>query len=106
MSENRGPDSLQARVCGMADDLGLYWHHQRNSIGSKPGWPDLVILGPCGGLFRELKSETGKLTIAQCMIGANLTRAGFDWSTWRPADLLNGTIARQLAAIAVIQEAS
>lgn len=105
MSENRGADSLQAHVCKMADDLGLYWHHQRNSVGSKRGWPDLTILGPAGGLFRELKSETGTLSVDQRRVGSKLIRAGFDWSTWRPRDLLDGTIAAQLARIALKEAA-
>ena len=99
MPEDKGPGSLLAEVCGLADDLGLYWHHQGNSIGSKRGWPDLVILGPCGALFRELKTMRGTLTVDQRKVGARLTGAGMDWAVWQPRELFNGTIARQLLSI-------
>jgi len=106
MNENRGPDSLEAHLVDLLDEYGLFGYHTRNSIGSAKGWPDWAILGPRGAVFRELKTETGKLTVDQRRVGGKLICAGLDWSTWRPRDLLDGTIARQLAAIAVLQEAS
>lgn len=99
MTEDRGPDSLEANLRQLLDDLGLFGYHPRNSIGSAKGWPDWVILGPCGSLFRELKSQRGTLSIDQRRVGSKLTRAGLNWGVWRPADLLDGTIARQLASI-------
>lgn len=100
MSEDRGPDSLEANLRRLMKDLGLWGFHVRNSIGSEKGWPDWTILGPEGGLFRELKSERGTVTIDQRRVGSRLTRAGFDWAVWRPRDLVSGVIAVQLARIA------
>jgi hypothetical protein len=100
MSEDTGPDSLLANVCKQADEFGLYWHHQRNSIGSKRGWPDLVIVGRFGGIFRELKTMRGRLTRDQRMVGIRLRAARFDWDVWTPSHLLDGTIMRELLAIA------
>ncbi|HEX3956042.1 MAG TPA: hypothetical protein VHZ03_05355 [Trebonia sp.] len=100
MSEDSGPDSLEAHLRALLKDLGLWGYHPRNSIGSEKGWPDWVILGPRGALFRELKSERGQLTPEQRSVGARLVCAGLDWSTWRPRDLFSGVIAAQLLAIA------
>jgi hypothetical protein len=97
MTEDRGTGSLQAGLQRLIDAYGLWGYHPQSSyIG---GWPDWVILGPRGGLFRELKSERGTLTPAQRDVGARLYRAGFNWAVWRPRDLLDGTIERQLQAI-------
>jgi hypothetical protein len=101
MTEDRGPYSLEANLKKLLDDLNLFGYHTRNSIGSAKGWPDWTILGPNGSLFRELKTERGTLTVEQRRVGSKLTGAGLNWAVWRPADLINGIIARQLARIAV-----
>lgn len=89
---------LQAAVVKLCKLYGLRWHHQRYSIGSGAGWPDLVI---CGRrmLHRELKSDTGKVTRAQHDWGVTLGVAGADWDVWRPADLASGRIVRELEAV-------
>lgn len=99
MPEDRGPDSLEANVLRLMADLGLWGYHTHDSRRSEKGWPDWVILGPSGSLFRELKSERGTLSVEQRRVGSRLLRAGLDWSTWRPSDLFAGTIARQLRGI-------
>lgn len=103
MLEDRGPDSLEAHLRKLLADLGLWGYHVRNSIGSERGWPDWVIIGPGGIRYRELKSEAGTLSVDQRKVGAMLTRAGANWAVWRPRDLLNGTIERQLREIAAVQ---
>jgi hypothetical protein len=107
MSEDRGPDSLDAHVVRLMDDLGLWGHHQRNSIGSKKGWPDWVIFGVgCGGvpaiLYRELKSERGTLKPDQKMVRDKILAAGGNWGLWRPSDLLSRRIHRELTAISAL----
>ena len=62
-----------------------------------------MIVGRGGILYRELKSEHGTLTPEQRAVGAQITRAGGNWSVWRPRDLLSGVIARQLANAAAVQ---
>lgn len=106
MPEDRGPDSLEAHLRKLIKDFGLWGFHPRNSIGSARGWPDWVILGPRGALFRELKSEQGTLSPDQRMVGARLISAGLDWSVWRPRDLFSHVIHDQLAAIAITKEAA
>lgn len=104
MPEDKGPDSLEANLRKLMADFGLWGFHPRTSIGSERGWPDWVILGPRGGIYRELKSEGGVLSVDQRRVGAMLTRAGFNWAVWRPRDLLDHTIHRQLAGIAAMPE--
>lgn len=100
MPEDRGPDSLEANLRALMKDMNLWGFHVRNSIGSERGWPDWVITGPRGALFRELKSERGVLSPDQRRVGSMLTRAGLDWAVWKPRDLFSGVIAAQLAGIA------
>lgn len=101
MLEDRGPDSLDSHVRRLMKDFGLDGFHCRNSIGSRRGFPDWEIWGT-SVIWRELKTERGTLSVDQRRVGSLITRAGGDWSTWRPRDLFDGTIARQLAAIAGI----
>ena len=89
---------LQQAVAALCRLYGLRWHHQRYSIGSGAGWPDLVIAGR-SLLFRELKREDGKVTRAQHGWGVTLGVAGADWDTWRPSDLASGRIQKELEGI-------
>jgi hypothetical protein len=102
MPEDRGPDSLEANLRELMADLGLWGYHTRDSRRSERGWPDWVITGPRGALFRELKSESGKLSPDQRRVGGRLACAGLDWAVWRPRDLYAGVIAAQLARVAGI----
>lgn len=64
--------------------LGLLTYHTRDSRGGDPGFPDLVIAGPGGFMFRELKSADGRHSRAQLHWQHVLTSAGADIATWRP----------------------
>ena len=89
---------LQAAVVKLCKLYGLRWHHQRISIGSGAGWPDLVIVGR-RALFRELKSDKGSPTEAQRGWGIVLQRAGLNWATWQPVDLHSGRIVHELESL-------
>jgi|SRR5215472_17895169 len=91
---------LQERVRGMCAQLGLYHYHPHDSRRSEPGWPDSTIIGPNGVMFRELKNATRQLTSAQRAVGYRLQALSQDWAVWRPADLLSGRVAAELAALA------
>jgi hypothetical protein len=54
--------------------------------GDGKGFPDLLIVGENGVLFRELKSRTGKLTADQMAWVGSLTAARQNVGVWRPAD--------------------
>lgn len=83
-------------ICG---DLGLTHYHTHDSRGSEPGFPDSVIIGK-RIIYRELKSQNGRLSRAQERTGKLIIKAGGDWAIWRPLDLLNERIRQQLEAIA------
>lgn len=95
MAEDRGPHSLDACVRRYLAELGLWGYHTRNSVGSAPGWPDWVIVGT-KIIYRELKTEHGKLTTEQRAVGYRLMAAGASWAVWRPSDLISGEVLRQL----------
>jgi hypothetical protein len=94
---------LQEHVRQLCAGLHLFHYHPHNSRRSAPGWPDSVIIGRGGILYRELKTEHGSLSPEQRHVGDLLTRAGGNWRIWRPRDLLDGTIGRELASVAAIQ---
>lgn len=90
---------LERSVIQLCQWLGLLVYHTRDSRGSNPGFPDLVIVGPRGVLFRELKSAAGKVTRPQSLWGDGLTEAGSSWAVWRPEHLLDGTIRAELQSL-------
>jgi len=93
---------LLAEVTALCDRLGLLWHHDpdsRRTEGSA-GFPDLVIAGPRGVLFRELKSAAGDTSAEQDLWGWTLTCLHHHlWRIWRPADWRLGAIRTELAAL-------
>ena len=91
--------TLQTNVHKLCKNLKLYHFHPYDSRRNEPGWPDSVIIGPRGILYRELKSQSGTLSPEQTEVGYRLTAAGADFAIWRPGHLLDGTIARELAAL-------
>jgi len=100
MTEDRGPDSLDAHVRRLVMDLGLLRYHTHDARRSPKGFPDLVLCGPGGVLFRELKTQRGQVTAEQQQWLDALAAAGADVGVWRPEHLLSGQIARELAALA------
>ena len=91
---------VERAVAGNVKQLGLLGYHTRNSRRSPEGWPDWVICGPRGVIFRELKRQQEKPTRAQQAWLDGLAGAGLDADVWRPSDLLSGRIAREMAALA------
>lgn len=105
MSEDKGPDSLDAHVRRLMKDLNLRGYHTHDSRRSPSGFPDWVIVGR-GVLYRELKSERGKCSPQQMEWLTKLTQAGADANVWWPTDLLSGRIARELTAISYLARAT
>jgi hypothetical protein len=77
----------------------VYGYHVADSRRSAAGWPDWVIIGGRGVLWRELKSAYGALTAEQRQVGYLLQAAGADWDVWRPLDFVTGRIAQEIAEI-------
>jgi hypothetical protein len=87
-----------ARLCQLRGVLRFHVIDSRRVVTLK-GWPDDVLIGRRGILWRELKTECGELSPEQRTVGRALVQAGADWKVWRPADLDDGTITRELEAI-------
>jgi hypothetical protein len=78
---------FQSLVIELAD-LGGWWHyHPYDSRRSTPGFPDLTLAHPVRGriLYRELKTETGRVSAAQLGWLSTLRDAGADAAVWRPS---------------------
>jgi hypothetical protein len=63
------------------------------------GWPDLVVIGPGGTLFRKLLDEHGEPGGHSAIMLDCLYRSYADAGIWRPQDLHDGTIEAQLDRI-------
>ena len=97
MSEKQLEDGIR-RI--LSDLPAILAYHPWISVKSKSGWPDWTFCGPRGVIFRELKKQSGKPSKAQQEWLDALIAAGSDAGVWRPSELLNGTIAIELAALA------
>lgn len=73
-------------------------YHTHNSRRSAPGFPDLVLVSEhrCRALFRELKTDTGRLSPDQFDWITSMSLAKLDAGVWRPADLQSGRIVKEL----------
>lgn len=89
---------LQTRVLAHARVLGWLAYHTHDSRRSAPGFPDLVLVHPAQGrvLYRELKTQRGRLRPEQRQWLDALTAAGGDAAVWRPIDLLTDRIQHDL----------
>jgi hypothetical protein len=86
---------LQQLVADLCALLSIKHFHVRHPTGMTPGWPDSTIIGS-RVLFRELKTQAGRVTSDQQAIGDMLKAAGQDWQVWRTSHWLSGEIERQL----------
>ena len=77
---------LEENVRQLCATLGVLRFHVRDSRGMSKGFPDDVIIGRRGVLWRELKSAGGRLTSEQRQVGYALCALGADWGVWRPRD--------------------
>ena len=78
--------AFQAEVVDIAKRLGWRVYHTYNSRRCEPGFPDLVLVRD-RVLFRELKTEKGKMRSAQEEWGQSFKTAEADWKVWRPSDM-------------------
>ncbi|WP_040595045.1 VRR-NUC domain-containing protein [Timonella senegalensis] len=90
--------NLQTRILRLAKTCGYLTYHTHDSRRSQPGWPDLVLANKKTGilLFRELKTERGRVRPEQKEWIETLTALGQDAAIWRPSDLLSGAVFKQL----------
>ena len=85
MSEAELMEAIR-RIC---TDLRLHAFHATDSRRSwGPGFPDLVIAGIGGCIYRECKTERGVLSPQQQRWAEVLQASGQRWAVWRPRHLL------------------
>lgn len=103
-------DDLKAAVLDAAALRGWLVHHDRpararrdgadtyrTAIEGDPGFPDLVLAHRRHGtLFRELKSERGRLSDDQQLWLAALADGGADVAVWTPTNWVDGLIDLEL----------
>lgn len=77
---------FQRRITDLCNWLNLRWYHPNDSRRDKPGFPDLVIVGPAGLLFAEVKTDTGVVRDEQTAWLFGLQLAGAEAHVWRPRD--------------------
>lgn len=89
---------LQTRVIAHARATGWLAYHTHDSRRSQPGFPDLVLVSERRGrvLFRELKTERGRLSEPQREWLRALAAAGQDAAVWRPTDLFADRVLNEL----------
>lgn len=75
----------QQRITDFCDVLRLMWYHVPDSRRSNAGFPDLVIVGPRGMLYAELKAQNGRVTKDQHRWLDGLENAGAEVHVWRPS---------------------
>ncbi len=91
---------LQRAVIDLTRWLGLLAFHSTDARrDTSAGFPDLVISGVGGVLYRELKSDTGRLRPEQMTWLSTLHLGGADAAVWRPADMVSGRIKTELVAL-------
>lgn len=93
---------LTEHVRDACQTLNLTRWHTYDSRRSPAGWVDEVIAGPHGVLFRELKTETGRVTDAQRQCLEALTVGGLNADVWRPRDWLSGRVVAELSALSAV----
>lgn len=90
---------LEAEIAKACKQLGLRYYHTHRSQHSPSGFPDDVIVGPHGMVYRENKRQTGKVSTAQQEWLDDLAAQGCDVGVWRPLDWLDGTITATLVRL-------
>lgn len=90
------------RITDLAREHGLLLHHCRDSrhCDGDPGLPDVILVGPGGVMWRELKSSPHNMTRGQSDWKWALRAAGADHGIWLPSHLRNGTLDDEIAALA------
>jgi len=116
----RARDKAAATLAAQMDEDTVEWHLRRlikdlRDLGghilayhpwkthvrrAAEGWPDWVLAGPGGVMFRELKREGKNPTKAQQEWLDHMVAAGLDAGVWRPSDVVSGRMGAELTALA------
>lgn len=96
-------EQFQIQVINLAQMLGYdQIYHNPDSRRMQAGFPDLALMSKARGivLFRELKTSKGRLRPDQVTCLATMQAAGLNAGVWRPEDLNNKHIERDLRGLA------
>jgi hypothetical protein len=88
--------ALQGQILQLCKLYNWRAYHTFLSVRSEPGFPDLVLVRD-RVLYREIKTDVGKVTPAQKAWLDALLWAGADVGVWRETDLRNGRIVQELS---------
>lgn len=98
-------DQLLAEVLGRCDGHRLWAvpidpaRFSQRAAACK-GFPDVMIVGPGGVLYRELKTAAApNLQPGQTTWKYRLQAAGQDWAIWTARDLDSGRVDAELAGL-------
>jgi len=86
---------LYAIVMQLARERGLTCVHGLTSTDLVNGWPDVIVIGSQGLIFRKLLDEWNAPTREQLAVLASLRKAYCDAGLWRPQNL-GGRIEAEL----------
>ena len=94
---------LLGKIRDKAGQLGVLAQHFPDSRRAwLPGWPDLMLIGLGGVLFREIKTHRGRVEPAQWACGDRILKAGGNWAVWREHDWHSGLIEIELYRLALL----
>lgn len=94
------PESLlEENIRKACAHLRLMYYHTHRSQHSPAGFPDDVIMGSRGVIYRENKREGNDPTPEQQRWLDGLAAHGYDVGVWRPTDWLSGRIMAELTAL-------
>jgi hypothetical protein len=90
---------LEEAVRATCAAMGIRRFHHHSSRRTEPGFPDDVLIGAHGVLFRELKTQRGRVSDPQRETLDALTGCGLDAALWRPGDWLSGLVVSEIREI-------
>ena len=89
-------------IISIAEEYGCLAFHDWNPRLDTPGFPDLVIVGPYGTIFRELKADKwSAITKAQKRWLHLFHASGLDAGFWYYKDVEDGRVRSEIAALTV-----
>jgi hypothetical protein len=95
--QDQEEQALLLEVLRIVKARNLLWFHDFDSRKNPPGLPDLIIVGPGGILYAELKSEHGPTSMMQTRWLRALLAQRQQAVIWRPSDLRTGKIEKLIS---------
>lgn len=101
MSGSMTGAEISAEISAIAADLYVAnFHFPDSRRVTATGWPDHVLIGSRGLIYREVKGDGDQVSGRQVAVGYALKANGQDWDIWTKHDLASGRIRQEIEAIA------